>query len=253
MSNLRAWALIPRVALLSISALSISACGGRAAELSGDSGGSVGGETAWAGASSGVSGAASGVSGAASGVSGASSGVSGADTGGGGLCNCPALPACQPGYAYAVVPGNCCAQCVPDGSGGGGGSPDCSTVDCAECPPGTRYQGQPGACCGSCVADPNACIEAAIEYGTLRAQLVSNPDALRCMTDTDCKILAINANCGASCESQPVNVTQGAAIEQQLSSFVADHCAACPAVYLPCAAPLPVYCSNGTCTNSYTL
>lgn len=181
---------------------------------------------------------------------GAHSGDAGADGAfGDGACaraKCAPLE-CGQGLMPLAFPGECCpAACVPD---------DCSTVDCPAaptCPPGTHSDKPAGTCCSQCVADTSAgggtCEEGQAGYADFLARELASAMASNCNTDADCRLVALDNPCGASCGT-PVSVRGASTILSEANAYAAAHCAACPA-----ATPCPTVerfavCSGGVCTS----
>jgi len=152
----------------------------------------------------------------------------------------------------------CGGSAISDGNGGGsggsgaagsgGGPGGCAGVACSviACGPGMKIAQQPGQCCPTCVA-ANACDTGEMGYRTLRTQLLASPGAIACQTAKDCVELAEHPFCGDVCSSIPVNASQEASIDAQLTSWDKANCSTCTPIYPPCAAPSPPLCDHSQC------
>lgn len=227
-----------------LGALWLAACGGSAIESpgSGAAGGAVntGGSLHSAGSTNSA--------GSSHSAGAPNSGGSGGSTsaGSGGMCGPCLAIGCGPGFKSVLEPGACCPSCVPDGSGGVGGS--CAGVDCPDyaCAPGYQLQQQPGSCCPTCVSN-DACAAGKRSYDELKMTLLAEPGAASCKTNSDCSVLWGNPYCGEACTYEPINLEAAMAYDSLLTQYGQMVCSSCMQTYPHCPASPPPACFNGRC------
>ena len=96
-------------------------------------------------------------------------------------------------------------------------------------------------------ADAGTCEEGRTGYTAFLASLQSGANISGCNVDSDCRLVALDNECGASCGTA-VSVRGAETLVSSTDAYAAAHCAACPP-RTPCP-PVEQFavCSGGTCT-----
>jgi len=185
--------------------------------------------------------------------SGGGSPLGGADAGGGdsprlpdgGACpvSCDPLD-CPAGYHPGGLPGDCCpAQCLPD---------DCTLDECIplDCPSGSAEVVPSGECCpvcGTSALPAASCEDGRSDYQEVRAAILRELGALRCEVDAECRAVALQNPCEATCAVGLRGATV-AQVTQRLAAEARVRCAACEGPPPSCpAGGVLAYCAGGTC------
>ncbi|HVU04218.1 MAG TPA: hypothetical protein VHE30_20815 [Polyangiaceae bacterium] len=154
---------------------------------------------------------------------------------------------CGPGFRGVPLPGECCPTVCE--------STDCSLVACAPivCPEGTHGATSADRCCPTCVSNPKAkpgetCETGQTGYQSYYDRTVNQLGAVFCDVDSDCRIVALANACSHDCGTA-VAARAASSLKSALSTYAADHCAACDLSAETCPpVERTAFCTGGVCS-----